>query len=311
MSDWRNLQSELRSYQQKNGLFFASPNSKNEVMTSNIWTRDNRNIAYALPKQDQKKIAIAYKNLVNRDEKENRFDQPPEKDSDHINPIYNKSLERLQEWAFVQIDAVGNQLELLSQFKFKHQADLIIKYYKSINFPNCADSGWQENEKQIHSSSIATSLRGFLDYIKNFDHNPDVLKLLSIGYQKLHEILPNETHERKADLGLTEVLWPKKLVNNDLEKEIIKNLQTLEGRWGLIRFKGDTWDGVTWPLGLGNEMQWTMGLSKMYLITKGQDYIIRLREIYKKFGYMPEGIINGESNETNLTESLALYICAE
>jgi hypothetical protein len=54
-----------------------------------------------------------------------------------------------------------------------------------------------------------------------------------------------------------------------------------------------------------------MGLSKMYLITGKQDYIIRLREIYKKFGYMPEGIVDGESNGTNLLESLAFYTCAE
>lgn len=311
MPNWRKLQKELMSYQLENGLFLAAPTSENELMRNNIWARDSRNDAYALPKKSQKKVATAFRGLIDKDEKEGRFNHPPKKDSDHIHSVYNKDLGRFNKWAFVQVDAVGNMLELVSQFKFKSQADSIIKYYNLIDFPNCLESGWKEGDKQMHSSSIATSLRGFLDYFNNFGHPPEVLKLFSSGYQKLLELLPYETSEKTIDMGLTEVLWPKKLVPGDLEKQIIKNLQTLEGRWGLIRSKGDAWDGNDWSLGLGREMQWTMGLSKMYLITEKQDYIIRLREIYEKFDYMPEGIADGESNETNLLESLAFYTCAE
>jgi len=54
-------------------------------------------------------------------------------------------------------------------------------------------------------------------------------------------------------------------------------------------------------------MQWTIGLPWLYLCTNKTEYILKTIELKKEFSKLPEGIVNGESNQTHLIWSEAMY----
>jgi len=128
-------------------------------------------------------------------------------------------------------------------------------------------------------------------------------------WQALLELLPQETKTRQRDLALLSLLWPRRLVDDELADEILENVAPLVGRWGMCRYEGDEWDGNRRSLGQDREMEWTIGLPWLYLITGHEIWLEKALFVQAKFGYMPEGVIQGKSNGTHLIWAEAM-LCA-
>ncbi len=316
------MQFSLEICQHKNNLFPAAIGSKNELMNKYFWLRDNYYVYLALNSTPKLKIIKAFQKITDYNKKLEKLDYTPLIDSEYIHPVYNEKLEKItEEWAFVQNDAVGNLLEVLSEAKGKHHADKyhadkLAKYLAAIEFWNCPDSGFWEEGKELRSSSLAACLRGLESYRNNFGDNKKTREMLNKGYESLKNLLPNETPARSSDLALLSLIYPGKLNHNiitkELKQKIIENIMPLVGDYGIIRYPGDKWDGINWSLGEGKEMQWTMGLPWLYLCTGQKEYFEKAREIRIKYRTMPEGFIDGEPNCTPfLIWSEAMYKLAE
>lgn len=321
MKKWKELQQKLQERQLDNGMFTAAPNSKNELMTKFIWLRDCANIYPALDEKHKEEMRKGFFQIYQNDQKSEKFNLKkfdPKTEHTHIHPLRKLDLSEIdQTWSFIQNDAVGQNYEMLSKIQgfTMEESYSFLKYLAHVNFPYCKGFGmWEEGPKEVRASSLAQCIRGIEANEKRFRLTKKSRRLKEAAYSNLKNILENgETKRgRDADIALATVLYPNDLDLSPELKEIqIQRLKTLEGEWGLKRYVGDPWNGLEWSLELGREMQWPMGLALMYLITNETHYIKTLREIHDRFDYIPEGIIDGESNGTDLTEALAFYTLAE
>ncbi len=216
----------------------------------------------------------------------------------HIHPRYNEDLREIPgEWGWVQNDSVGNLLEILSDARDAKRARFIVRYLDTIEYWQCPDFGfWEEGPKQVRSSSLAACIRGLESY-RQVESNRAIRNLIERGYESLYELLPNETKTRKHDLALLSLIYPKQLVPNDIKEKIVTNVQSLEGRWGVERYFGDSYDGIGRSSDPHYKRQWLLGLRWLYIITEKLDYFLRAREVEETFGPV-EGIVNGRPTGT-------------
>lgn len=306
---------ELEEYQHPNALFPAAVNSRSELMNNCFWIRDNYYIYLAVSEDVKKKMLHGFQNIVDYLERLGKFKFKPTKDYEYIHPRYDENLNEIKgEWGWIQNDSVGNLLEILSNAKDKERSKLLVDYLNTIEYWACPDFGfWEEGLKQIRSSSLASCIRGLESYHKRIQRKKEPSKnlkeLIEKGYKSLESLLPNETKTRAFDLALLSTIYPKQVVSDDMKMIITWNIKNnLEKSWGVIRYLGDTWNGKDKSLGEGREMQWTMGLPWLYLITKEKQYLLRAIKIKQKFGTMPEGVIDGWPNCTkHLLWAEAMY----
>lgn len=302
---------ELEQYQDSNGLFPASPNSENPEMR-NFWIRDNYYIYLAVNKDVKKKMVLAFQKIIDYLQELKKFNCKPTEDWMYVHPRYDKNLKEIPgNWGWLQNDATGNLLEILSEARDSKRTKLIVNYLDAIEYWKCKDYGfWEEWPKELRSSSLAACVRGLDACLKNIKDDSQVKELINNGYNSLFSILPNETESRKHDLALLSLIYPKQIVSNPMKEQIIKRVQSLEGHWGIKRYFGDTWNGKSNSLGLGREMQWNF-LSWLYLCTGNKLDFLRAKENLEKFGAC-EGVVEGEKNCTsNLLWVLAMYKLAE
>lgn len=302
---------DFKEHQNSNGLFSASVSSKNKIM-KNFWLRDNYYVWLAVDQEIKQGIKTGFQKIFdNNIEKITLHGKvKPKKEYEYIHPVYNKNLQELkQEWGWLQNDSTGNFLEVLAESDDKERSELIVDYLETIEYYTCKDRGfWEEGPKELRVSSLAACIRGLERFQKNIKNNEKIENLISKGYKAMYNILPNETLTRKHDLALLSLIYPTKLITDPIKHQIITNVQSLEGHWGVKRYHGDTWSGnEETRLTEENRMQWTMGLPWLYLCTGETEYILRATESYKKQGIAYEGIINGNSNNTHLIWAEAMF----
>ncbi len=303
----------FKKYQnKKNGLFPASIKSKNNLMKKIFWIRDNYYIYLAVEDDLKKKMIRGFQKIIDNNIKKIKLHskEKPTKDYMHIHPRYNEDLKEIQEpWGWVQNDAIGNLLEVLSNIKDKDRAELLVSYLNTIEFWKCPDFGfWEEGPKQIRSSSLASCIRGLESFQTNISNNKKLEKIIDLGYKTIYEIIPKETKKREHDLALLSLIYPKQIISTAIKNRIITNVQCLEGHWGVKRYFKDSWNGNEKNQTEKNRMQWVIGLPWLYLCTQKIDYLLRAIELKKEFySCLPEGIINGEPNKTDLIWSEAMY----
>jgi len=300
----------FQKYQnKKNGLFPASISSKNKDMDK-FWLRDNYYIWLAVNNDIRKKIEKAFQNIVDNNLEKiiHHGSVKPTKEYEYIQPVYNENLQEIsKKWGWLQNDSTGNLLEVLVNAGDKERAELIINYLKNIEYYNCEDRGHWEETKELRASSLGVCIRGLESFQENIQSSWEIEQLISKGYRAMQNILPNETPTRKQDLALLSLIYPKQLVDKNMKSQIITNVQSLEGHWGVKRYNGDVYDGNKGVLTEGNRMQWQMGLPWLYLCTGELQYILRATESYKKHGEIYEGIINGKPNKTHLIWAEAMF----
>lgn len=306
---------ELEEHQNSNGLFPAAVNSKSELMNKCFWIRDNYYIYLAVRPKIKKKIISAFQDIVDYLDYLGKFKFKPTQDWMYIHPRYDKNLKEISgPWAWVQNDCAGNLLEILSDARDKKRGRLIVDYLETIEYWRCPDFGfWEEEPKEVRSSSLAACIRGLEKYHKKIQKTKKPTKnfkeLIEKGYESLEFLLPNETKTRLYDLALLSLIYPKQIISKDIKEKIIQNTNLfLEGLKGVKRYIGDVWDGKEKSLGKYKEMQWTMGLPWLYLCTKETEYLRRAIKIKQEFKTMPEGIIDNLPNSTpHLLWSEAMY----
>lgn len=284
------------------GLYPAVPGETEfEDMSSYSWIRDNAYIYYS--GVDQKQIGEAFAEIVRKHEDKIRYhtEHPPDEEWMHIHPRYNEELEEVPgEWGWIQQDSVGNLLEILSEQQHFEEAELVYNYLENVGL--VPDYGmWEEGPRKMRPCSHAAILRGLKAYP---DSDPEFLQHVE---QKMLESL----EDYRPDLSLLTLLWPKRLVDRDTEKQIMKKVQPLIRENGVVRYHGDKWNGngfIKGPIE-GNEAQWTFGLAYLYLITKDSTFLTRLEELREQAeGVLPEAFVGGEPNpNTPLLWSEAMY----
>ena len=312
---------ELENYQSENGLFPAAINSKHRVMNENFWIRDNYYIYQAVSEPTKEKMLNGFRAIF--DIHANKIiyhgNKKPTEDWMYIHPLYNIKLEEITNerfgWPWVQHDCVGNLLEIFSQTKNpedKERAKVLIDYLYNIEIWDNPDYGfWERGPKEIRASSMAAVLRGVEEFKRNHKTNKAIQdktrRIISNCYNSLDSVrYDGESALHKADLALLSLIWPGKLnekvINNDVKKNIIQFVKPLVGGYGIKRYIGDDWNGITdrkkdFQPGK-NEMEWAMGLPWLYLSTKDKKYLDQIREIKKEFGTIPEGFIDEMPNCT-------------
>ena len=271
-----------------NKLFPAVPGRK-DVM-GNVWIRDNYYIYHSASDKTKKRIFRGFEEIVKKHQRkiEHCLLHPPKEDHEYLHPLYKPNLEEIDhEWGFIQNDAIGNLLEILSIHRSRY-AQLVYDYLMKIKFWECPDYGmWEEGPKRIQTASINACIKGILAF--KFQR-PDV-KILPEIYTALHK-----AKEKEADLSL--------LTLHD--HSLLEQVKPLIGKYGVKRYLGDKWNGETRDEEV--EPEWCFGLAFLYQITGDKKYLDKLDEIHEQVGYIPEMMINGEPNiNTPLNWAEAMY----
>lgn len=310
---------QLEDYVSENGLYPAAVGSEYEVMNNRFWVRDNYYMYLASNKETKNKILSAFQKIIDNQAGHGKFENTPSLDKEYLHPIYKADLSEIDEvWGFIQNDSAGNMLEIFSENKDEWHAGMVLNYLDKINYWNSKGFGfWEEGPKEVRASSLAACLRGIESFQENFYENKKTKKLLDKGYKQLLKTLEfGETKTRNEDLAMISLIYPgklnEKIITSEIKNDIIRKVQTLEGRWGIKRYFGDQWNGKENILEPGKEMQWTMGLPWMYLATGEKEYLTRSKKIKDKFGFLPEGIVDGKAGHTSfLLWTEAMYKLAK
>ncbi|MBU2576161.1 MAG: hypothetical protein KKF50_00385 [Nanoarchaeota archaeon] len=296
--------SALEKYLGENGLFPAAIGSENRLMNDWFWIRDNYYIWLAGGEKVKKRIGSAFQKFIDYNIFLGKFDNIPKEEYEFIHPLCTGEMQEItvdnlkQGWAFIQTDSYGNLLEVMSEIGDQRRADIMADYLNTISFWDLKDYGfWECGVREIHASSLAACLRGLESYESSFGISVKNLKYN--GYDSLQEVLRvGETLGRESDLALMSLLYPGKLdariITPRASGKIIASLGCLEGGYGFRRFLGDDWDGLVHigddKLVGGQEMQWGIGSSWKYLITRDKDDYDRTIISKEKYGCC-EGVV--------------------
>ena len=143
---------------------------------------------------------------------------------------------------------------------------------------------WEEKE-ELHASSIGACVAGLQKVASIVEISQS---LIDHGKQALATLLPKESPTRETDLALLSLIWPYKVVDESMAREILHNVETkLVREKGVIRYEGDVYYNT------GGEAEWTFGLSWLAIIYKNvphknQFYLGKARATMNHKGEMPE-----------------------
>lgn len=302
----------LEDHLDDNNLFPASMESNNELMNKLFWIRDNYYLWLAMGGGAKDKMTGAFQKIFDYNNFLGKFDCLPKEEKHFINPLYTRNIEEIKGgWAFIQTDTYGNLLEIFSKTKDKGRADTMLKYLEDISFWQRSDYGfWECGKPELHASSLAACLRGIREYENNFKQTSNSEKLKHLGRGALSTVLlKGEAHTREKDLATLSLLYPgnlpEEIITPDIKKKIISNVKDLEGEFGFKRYFNDIWNGKTQHDGCknhpefiqGTEMQWTLGLPWMALVTGDESYLKRAEAIKDQYGTLPEGFVPIDRND--------------
>ncbi|MCK5612455.1 hypothetical protein KAR91_61855 [Candidatus Pacearchaeota archaeon] len=302
----------LEDYLDDNNLFPASIGSNNELMNILFWTRDNYYIWLAMDGPIKDKMTEAFQGIFDYNKLFKKFDYIPKEEKHFINPLHTKNIQEIGGgWAFIQTDTYGNLLEIFSKTNDKSRSDTMLKYLEDITFWQRPDYGfWECFRAELHASSLAACLRGIQEYESNFGKTSNSEKIKYLGMGSLSAVLQKgEAHTREKDLATLSLLYPgnlpEEIITPEIKKKIISDVKDLEGEFGFKRYFNDIWDGKTQYDGCknhpefiqGTEMQWTLGLPWMALVTGDESYLKRTKAIKDKYGTLPEGFVPIDRND--------------
>jgi len=316
---------------------------KSEMIQYQFW-RDVELVFRAVDFETKKLIAKGLETYISKNKWgfSNFEKRDWSKEKSYLPPLCNKHFETpISDWMFHQNDAVGSKLYIASELKNREIADKLIEYLEFRRFYMDKDAGiWegdspldfdgQKIEKRLRASSICACAKGIDAYEKNFEKTNVTKYLLEKAYDAVGKILPCEClatdTERAQDSNLALLfalaIDPILPIKGDkgLQEKMWENIIKLKRKGGFIRFHGDRWDGVRHhAIGEIEPMIWPIGNGLAYFYTGESEYLKESREIIRKCGYAPEGILNVGTKEkpnyvangTHLLEGRAVHKLGE
>ncbi|MEO6035991.1 MAG: glycoside hydrolase family 15 protein [Verrucomicrobiota bacterium] len=187
-------------------------------------------------------------------------------------------------WGHHQLDVYGLFMykmgDLIKKgygFRFTHEDFTLISHMRNyvFNMGFEADYGMWEEGPEEHSSSFGAVLgglmmwfdQGFYDFkykhkIQISHYVPVSERMIADGFSALSRILPRESPGRPFDLAQLSLIWPYNIVDFDVKKEILGNIEThLVGERGVRRYPGDVYCGKGLVAGRDEAAQWPLGLA--------------------------------------------------
>ncbi|MBT3464318.1 glycoside hydrolase family 15 [archaeon] len=320
----------LRSLRYESGLFAASKKNV-ETGYNKAWIRDNIYEALGFEaikdiNSIRKTYAALFDILLKHEDKINwAIKEKPDAAYKYIHARFCPITfdEFHENWGNKQNDAIGAFLFKVGDMYekkvhlFRDNNDInilqkLVKYLESIEYWHDSDHGVWENEEEIHASSVGACLAG-LKKIKQLVHVPDYL--IENGENALNELLPRESVSKETDLALLTLIYPYKVVSDEMTKKILFDVETkLVRDKGVVRYFGD------WYYNNGQEAEWVMGLAWLAKIYKDLGNKVRYKHYMKKLyscvnwkGELPELYYAGtkDHNEnTPLGWTQAMYLVA-
>jgi GH15 family glucan-1,4-alpha-glucosidase len=320
------------------GLFLAS--SKNvETGYDKAWLRDNVYEALAFEYAGEWDVVKkAYHTLLDIFDK--HIDKinwavtnKPFESWQFIHARYNpETLEEFWEsWGNKQHDAVGAVLFKLADFEAKGHSVLrnqkdhrtvqtLIYYICNVEYWHDADSGmWEENE-EVHASSIGAVVAGLKKWkeVGGKDVDQDAIDR---GEAALQALLPRESESKFTDLALLSLIYPYRVVSDDIARQIVENLvYHLAKDKGVLRYKFDAYYNKNSD-GYSEEAEWCFGLSWLAICYKllgdednAKEYLQRATDTITYDGKIPE-LYYSHSDKPNentpLGWSESMYVVAQ
>jgi phosphorylase kinase alpha/beta subunit len=340
MTDKQRIDQHLTNLRQlltPRGLFLASSHSVSTGYDK-AWLRDNVYEALAFEYAgDWKVVEKTYHTLLDIFDKHiDKIDwattNKPFETWQFIHARYNpETLEEFWEsWGNKQHDAIGAILFKLADFEAKGHSMLrdqkdrktvqtLIYYICNVEYWHDTDSGmWEENE-EVHASSVGAVLAGLMKWkeVGGMDVDQDAIDR---GRSALDALLPRESENKFTDLALLSLIYPYKVVGNEMAHQIIDNLEYhLAKEHGVMRYKFDRYYNKNED-GYSEEAEWCFGLSWLAIAHKqlGNDamakaYLDKATATVTKDGKIPELYFshsNKYNENTPLGWSESMYVVA-
>lgn len=191
-----------------------------------------------------------------------------------LNPVSVKNFQT-GESADIQNDVIG-ELFWIYHFAKSRVYNLGKKWTNKINelidvlyedkYWEQPDSGMWEMEKDVRASSIGICVGGLqhLSTWAPFEKNDKIEVLIKNGQDSLNALLPMETPTRDYDAALLNLIWPFKIVNQEMAIRIIgRTIDNLKGEVAIKRFLGDPYYNCD-----GKEAEWALFVPQMLLSLK-------------------------------------------
>jgi len=273
----RKYEKGLQTLRRENGAFVAAPSNE----YSACWMRDQlyANFAYLFLGDTQKfreGVWVVFDILHKHKRKiEKAVMNPPRETHHYIHAKFHaETLDEItNDWGHHQLDAIGLFLYMaaLAHKKntgiFRNGKDLellqlLVAYLTAVRYWDTADNGMWEEGMDLHASSIGACVAGLsLLQKEELAVVPD--SLIHAGIEALYHLLPNETPTRDVDMAQLSLIWPYKVVSDDLAEIIIRRVEEK-----LIQEKGVNryWDDNYYRSENGVSAEWTMGFFWLSLI---------------------------------------------
>lgn len=309
----------LDSLKLENGLFLAAPSDD----YSYVWIRDNVMVSFAyLHKECDTYERIYWRWLDMLKEYEWKLDHhimfPPKAQHEFIHARYSAHdvKEVNSPWSHAQSDGIGgllfgigegikNNKNILRDNKDKEIVQKLVQYLSTMRYWECEEEvgAWEEREwKGARTSSIAACVAG-LKNVKDIVCVPDIL--IENGMEKLYELFPYETRNRKQDLAQLFAIFPFRVFGNEMSKIIVKNVEkNLLRRNGILRYQYDSYySTLEKQYGRGlpleaydkTEAEWVFGFGYLALAwmelgdyDKAKYYIEKFESVANEDGEFPE-----------------------
>lgn len=267
--------------------------------------------------------------------------QKPTHKHEYLHPRYTiDGYEVPEEWGNIQHDAssailwaigAGERLNkrIIRDDEDKEIVQMLVDYIICCNVFEDRDHGLWEEAEEIHSSSIGACLASIIK-VKDIVHVPD--ELIVKGMDALNKLLPRESVTKDVDAAQLSLIYPFRVVTDDMAKTIVQNVETqLLRDKGCLRYKFDSYFSTLVngeegryqepkEIYANTEMQWTMFVPWLALchlelgnVEKAREYIEMTETLFDENGYLPEGYLaNGKSCPNNpLGWSHSLFILAK
>lgn len=272
----------------ENGLFPATPSSKNLDMSKYYWLRDNYWIYRSGYYRDS--IKTAFNKIVDNISEKLEYhivNEPPTASYQYIHPRYTSELNEVKgEWGRPQVDSIGYLLEVVEG---EERKKLLYDYLSSIGVQT-GYGPWEEKPRKLHEYSLAVLFRGV--YKTEFTGRYSIMDYIQ------YLLLTKKRLDSSLDLEKVMANAVTPYYNQSTLEDMI---QKLKGEYGLIRYPEDRWDGFT--KSAGQTYEWPLGLAFAYLATGDKKYFNELEEIHENYDGIPESI-NPETGEPNVNQPL-------
>ena len=170
------------------------------------------------------------------------------------------------DWGHHQIDAIGlflymigfaheRKIPVIESENDREMIQLLVGYLISVRYWEMPDNGMWEEWEELHSSSIGAAVAG-LQKIKEQNLATVAQSLIDHGVDALGNLLPKETPVRDQDLAQLSLIWPYRVVSEEMRDEILARvIKNLTQSKGLNRYLNDNY----YRSDNGISAEWTFG----------------------------------------------------